>query len=116
MKASKDFDDVTPSETVDRGFDWCDGQLSDGETVSSAVFTIEVAQTLSGATPDDDPSSRKSGAADVEESDISGIVSIAVQRLTGMIAGNKYRIIGRATTSNGQLLEIHAHMMCKAAA
>lgn len=116
MKASRDFDIVSPSETVDRGFDWCDGQLAEGEVLASAEFTIEVAETLAGATADATPNARKSGSADVEESDFSNKVSIAVQRLTGLQPGNKYRIIARATSDNGQLLEQYAHMWCRAAA
>lgn len=116
MKASKDFDVVSPSETFDRGLDWCDGQLADAEALASAAVTVEVAETAAGATVDSSPNSRKSGSADVEESDFSGKVSIAVQRFTGMIAGNKYRLIFRATSDNGQLLEMYAHMWCRTAA
>lgn len=111
--ASKDWGAVAPQETVDRGFDFADGQLADGEYLTAAAFTVEVDETATGATPDADPNSRKSGSPGLKASPVSGVVSIAVQRFTGMVPGNRYRIIGQGTTNLGQTVIIYAHIWCR---
>lgn len=116
MKVDRDFEVITPSETRDVGFDFSN-DVADGETIVSATFTIERKSTDDGATEDASPDSRKSGPPDVEDSEITELTGVvAVQRVTGMVAGNVYRIVCRATTTNGQVLELFGVIPCRVAA
>lgn len=116
MKANRDFAQISPNETVDRAFDFCDGQLTDSETLASAVFSLAVAETEADATADATPAARLSGTASIDSSEISGRDTVASQRLAGCIAGNRYLLTCLATTSRGQLVELFAHFWCRGAA
>lgn len=120
MKVDKDFALTTPSEMRDLGFDFSN-DLADVEGVvekiSSATFTLEIESTDDGKTVDASPNTRKSGAASIEDSAESAKVdAVAVQRVTGMTDGNVYRVICRATTTNGQVLELYGVIACRVAA
>lgn len=116
LKVTKDFAETSPSETRDLGLDYSN-DVADGETLSSATFTLEVDSTDDGKTADALPNTRKSGAATIEDSDESSLANVvAVQRVTGMVDGNVYRVICRATTSNGQVLELYGLIACRVAA
>lgn len=114
---SQDFAPTTPSETTDRGIDYSYAPLATGETIASATCTIELDSTDDGATADTSPNTRKSGSPSIEDSEITDKTRVVVvQRLTGMVDGNVYRVIFRATTSNGQIIERHGHIACRVAA
>lgn len=114
MQTPRDFTVATPSETLDRGFDYAEC-LAAGETLSSAAFSVEVKSVDDGAVIDPAPSSRLSGSAAIEDNADGVASAVAVQRFTGMINGNVYRLICRATTSAGQVVEASAHMPCRVA-
>lgn len=115
MKTRKDFAPATPSEVRDVGFDYRN-DVSENEVLASAEFTITLVKTAPGATVDSSPNSRKQGAADIEDGEDGEDSIVAVQRVAGLIAGNTYNIICRATTTNGQVLELNAHIACRDAA
>lgn len=102
---------VGPSETRDLGFDYLN-DVGAGETLSSATFTLAVEQTKTGATADPSPSSRLSGSASIEESADGGANTVAVQRVTGCVDGNRYRLTCHATTNLGQILRAITYFWC----
>lgn len=114
---SQDFAPTTPSETTDRGIDYSYAPLATGEYLASATCTIELDGTEDGATVDASPSTRKTGSVGIEDSEITDLADmVVVQRLTGMVDGNTYRVIFRATTSNGQIIERYGLIACRVAA
>lgn len=116
MRVDKDFAPATPSESRDYGFDYSN-DLALGETLVSALFTLEVYKTDAGSTADASPNTRKVGGAVVENSTLTGRASAAaVQRVANLQPGNTYNVIGRATTSGGQILELSGHVLCRAVA
>lgn len=114
MKTDKDFSPATPDETRDYAFDFVN-DVADGETLASAIFTVEVAANETSAVADTDPVSRLIGSASIDSSEISGTAVVASQRLWHMVAGNRYRLICRTTTSRGQVLELYAYLWCREA-
>lgn len=117
MKISKDFGVASPSETRDLGFDYSNDPLAEGETLTGTpAFTLEVESTDDGKTADASPNTRKSGSATIEDSIETELTAVvAVQRVTGMVDGNVYRVICRATTTNGQVLELYGLISCRVA-
>ncbi len=101
-----------PGETFDPWFDYVH-DVESGETVTAATFTLEVAETATGETADASPASRLSGVASFENSAIGLAQTVAQQRITGCLAGNRYRLICLATTSNGQILEGFYRFWCR---
>jgi len=116
MYAGKDLSPVTPGESVDIWFDFAlDFRPGSIETIASAVFSLSVVATETGATEDTDPSGQLSGSPSIEESDISGRNTVAVQRVDSPVDGNRYLIECLATTDAGQKLALHSRFWCRAA-
>lgn len=120
MKTDKNFSPITPSETRDLAFDFRNDtfELDPAEYLVSAVFTLAIvaAEAADGATVDATPSSRLSGTATIADNEDGDVDMAAVQRVTGMLDGNTYDVICRATSSRGQVLELNAHIACRVAA
>lgn len=118
MKTDKNFSPITPSETRDLAFDFRNDtfELDPEEYLVSAVFTLAIADTDDGSTVDATPASRLSGSASIADNEDGDVDMAAVQRVTGMLDGNTYDVICRATTSRGQVLELNAHIACRVAA
>lgn len=114
MYVGQELSDVAPDETVDFWFDYY-RDLLPSEILQSAIFTLEVVQTATGATVDTNPNSHKSGAAAIQKSFVNVTLDQRpVQRVVGCIDGNKYRVICKATTSFGQQLELFSRFWCRA--
>lgn len=108
MQAEKPFFRVaSPAEARDYGFDFRK-RCAVGEVLSSVEFTLAVMETEDGATADSSPASRLTGSPDIEASLVSEALHVAVQRITGLVDGNRYRVICDATTDNGQVLQLYA--------
>jgi hypothetical protein len=117
MKTDRDFSPISPDETRDLAFDYVNDTftLNPEEILVSAEFSLAVEATDGGKTADSDPASRKSGAATIA-ANTAGALLAAVQRVTGCIDGNKYRVTCLATTSRGQVLELYAYLACRSPA
>lgn len=116
MKVDRDFAPISPSETRDCGLDFSN-DLAAGETIASATATLALISTLDGSTADTLPDTRKSGSPAIEVSLLTELTdAVIVQRVTGCLDGNTYDVILRATTSNGQVLELNGHLPCRVAA
>jgi hypothetical protein len=114
MRVSRDFGHTTPEEVRDLGFDYRN-DVARGETLVSAEFEIRLISTDPGKTADPEPNARKLDDADIEDAEDGMANIVAVQRVHGMMDGNLYNIVCRATTTNGQVLELNGHLRCQSA-
>lgn len=117
MYCGVDLSTVSPDEQPDLWFDfWRD--LAPAETIASAVFSLQVAETETGKTADTSPADHLFGSASIAASFFNtDLLQRPVQRLQpGCVDGNRYRIICLATSSLGQKLELFSHFWCRAPA
>lgn len=115
MQADKDFSVISPNETRDIAFDFRGDvfPLDETEVLTAATCSIEVDSLDPGATLDASPSTRLDGAEAIVDNGYGETDLAVVQRITGCVAGNKYKVICLATTSRGQHLELWAYLPCK---
>lgn len=100
MYVGHDFPIMAPDEDLHLAFDFINDFLTVGETISSAVWTLEV---YSGT--DAGVAGHLSGAP-VNSGQIS------TQRVVGLLAGVQYRIRCLATSNLGNKASLHSFIKC----
>lgn len=110
MYFGKNLSPVGPGETKDLGFDYVN-DVESGETLDSAGFTLTVDKTKAGATADPSPSSRLSGSPSLDDGE-GGAQTVAKERVSGCIDGNRYQLTCHATTNLGQILRGVTYFWC----
>lgn len=88
------FSPKRTGETISLTFDF-KKVLATGETISSAVWTVEVEEGT-----DASPSAMKSGSSTIDSTSKK-----ITQLITGGVDGNTYKMIAQATTSASQIIE-----------
>jgi hypothetical protein len=108
MPQGNEFSPVDPSETVTITWDFSPW-LGSGVTLTSPVTTS--CTLRSGVDPS--PSSRLLATPSIVASPLSKLASQAVQQqVSTMQAGAAYILTAVAATSDGQTLELWAHIKC----
>lgn len=110
MPAGPDFSPVDTNETVTLTFDF-GPWLASGVTVGSPAMTCQVYSGTDGSA-----SSRLSGSASTGASPSTGAATAAVLQKFGNapVAGVTYRLDATVTTSDGQTLNLYAHITAQA--
>jgi hypothetical protein len=99
MWVGRDFDPSDPGENEVFSFDFT-RDLADNEALAAATWTCSVA---SGTDPS--ASAHINGAATVSGKTTS-------QRVTGLLAGVRYRLQAVATTTFGNTVSLYSHVTC----
>lgn len=104
MRASTDFPNIAPGETVTCSYDMSN-ELGTGETVSSVTFALTVPVYSTGV--DASPSSHLHGSPS-----FSG--AVVSQQLSGCLNGVTYVLTATVNTSAGQVLQRYSDITCAA--
>jgi hypothetical protein len=117
MKGTWDLSEISPEETRDLAADYVRDlfPLDPTEKLVSAVWSMSVAKTETGATVDAAPSSRLSGGSTISANLAGDADMAAVQRVAGCVDGNTYLVKCLATTTRGQVLDLHGDLRCRVA-
>jgi hypothetical protein len=100
MYVGRDFDPSDPGENEVYSFDFT-RDLADNEALTAATWSCTVA---GGSDPS--AASRISGSASVSGKTTS-------QRVTGLLAGVRYRLQAIATTTFGNTVSLFSHVTCQ---
>lgn len=107
MKVRHDFDPADPGESELYAFDYTP-ELAALDYLTAATFGLDV---LSGV--DASVATRIVGSATVAAKTGSTRAVLAVQRLTGLQAGVRYRVRCVATTFLGNSVSLYANVTCR---
>lgn len=101
MYVGRDFDASDPEENEPYSFDF-QNDVPPGETITSAVWTCEVADDSAG--DDEQAATRLSGAPTN-----SGVIT--THSVAGLQAGVKYLLQAVVTTNEGNVVSLWSHVL-----